>query len=120
MADEKNTGTPSSLSPAELLKQGQIFFLFCAFIYGAWVGIPKAWIEIKGFLLENQHAMESLADRQEKKLEETSTIFAKTIDGLVTEMKVGNDALKRFAEAEEAENLRVEAERRASHNATPQ
>lgn len=98
---------------SELLKQGQLFFLLCVFIYLAAVGIPKAWFEVRSFLTDTQQKYESLADKNNTKLDETRRAFETSIEKLVAEMKAGNEAMEKLAEAEEAENIRADAERRA-------
>lgn len=104
MPDEDKNDSPRVMLNigffTELLKQGQMFFLLCVFLYGAWVGLPRAWYEVKDFMNENARNYHDMANRQERAVDK----FETSIQELVGELRVGNDALKRFAEAEEAEN----------------
>lgn len=109
----------------EVIKQGQIFFIFCVFIVLATLaavwGLPAGWREIKTFLEQQTGRYEKLSEEQKKALDETrkanqesATKFSDTVEDLIDEMKVGNDALKRFANAEEEENRQAEIERRVA------
>jgi hypothetical protein len=97
----------------EIIKQGQVFFILCVVLYAFWVGVPMAWMETTKFFNETQAKYEKLAEHQEVKLDETANKFTTSIERLITEMKAGNEAIEKLAEAEQAENIRAEAERRA-------
>lgn len=103
----------------ELVKQGQVFFILLLILYGAWVSIPRAWYEVTNFFQTTQAKYEVLAAKQDAKLDQTATTFSASIEKLVNEMKAGNEAMEKLAEAEEQENIRAEAERRARPNANP-